>query len=126
KWKSLASQNKSGCAPRECGPEQTKKEIDFGFSGLEMSNSAKPAGFKSFFDVWYATAIRLPVVSSEFERILAWGRSVWQTTFGLRGSDTSTAVKFFGALSWASQMMRRPARAVFTHIPSPLPPQPPT
>src|SRR6187402_723181 len=52
------------------------------------------------------------------------GRSVWQTTFGLRGSDTSTAVKFFGALSCASQRMRRPSGAICTDMPSPMPPKP--
>ena len=66
----------------------------------------------------------LPQVSSEFERTLACGRSVWHTTFGLRGSDTSTAVKFFGALSCASQMMRRPSGAICTDMPSPMPPKP--
>src|SRR6188472_3716868 len=54
------------------------------------------------------------------------GRSVWQTTFGLRGSDTSTAVKFFGALSCASHMMRRPSGAIWTDMPSPMPPKPPS
>ncbi len=68
----------------------------------------------------------LPQVSSEFERMLACGRSVWHTTFGLRGSDTSTAVKFFGALSCASQMMRRPSGAICTDMPSPMPPKPPS
>src|SRR5436305_10193550 len=68
----------------------------------------------------------LPQVSSEFERIWLCGRSVWQTTLGLRGSDTSTAVKFFGALSWASQMMRRPSGAICTDMPSPMPPKPPS
>src|SRR3954466_12482899 len=65
-----------------------------------------------------------PQVSSEFERIWLCGRSVWQSTLGLRGSDTSTAVKFFGALSWASQMMRRPSGAICTDMPSPMPPKP--
>src|SRR5665213_1156478 len=65
-----------------------------------------------------------PQVSSEFERMWLCGRSVWQTTLGLRGSDTSTAVKFFGALSWASQMMRRPSGAICTDMPSPMPPKP--
>src|SRR6266403_2068095 len=67
-----------------------------------------------------------PQVSSEFERMWLCGRSVWQTTLGLRGSDTSTAVKFFGALSWASQMMRRPSGAICTDMPSPMPPKPPS
>ena len=66
------------------------------------------------------------MVSSEFDRILACGKSVWHTTFGLRGSDTSTAVKFFGALSCASQMMRRPSGAICTDMPSPMPPKPPS
>ena len=33
-------------------PEQSKNEIDFGFSGTEMSNSSKPAGCRPFFWVW--------------------------------------------------------------------------
>src|SRR5512144_812340 len=66
-----------------------------------------------------------PDNSSEFERIYGLGRSVCATTFGLRGSDTSTAVKFFGALSCASQMMRRPSLAICTDMPSPMPPKPP-
>jgi hypothetical protein len=40
-----------------------------------------------------------PESSSEFERMKLSGRSVCTTSFGLRGSETSTAVKFFGALS---------------------------
>ena len=63
--------------------------------------------------------------SSEFERIWAKGRSVCTTTFGLRGSDTSTPVKFFGALSCASQMIRRPSLAMVIDMPSPMPPKPP-
>ena len=63
-------------------------------------------------------------VSSELERTSLCGRSVWQTTFGLRGSDTSTAVKFFGALSCASQRMRRPSFAMSMDMPSPMPPKP--
>ena len=66
----------------------------------------------------------LPQVSSELERMWLCGRSVWQTTLGLRGSETSTAVKFFGALSCASQMMRRPSGAICTDMPSPMPPKP--
>src|SRR4029079_11158634 len=54
------------------------------------------------------------------------GRSVCQTTCGLRGSDTSTAVKFFGALSCASHMMRRPSGAIWIDMPSPMPPKPPS
>src|ERR1700686_235475 len=50
-----------------------------------------------------------PVSSSEFERMWLCGRSVCTITFGLRGSETSTAVKFFGALSCASHRMRRPS-----------------
>src|SRR5678815_1143004 len=68
--------------------------------------------------------MRLPQVSSELERMWLCGRSVWQTTLGLRGSETSTAVKFFGALSCASQMMRRPSGAICTDMPSPMPPKP--
>ena len=66
-----------------------------------------------------------PDTSSEFERMWACGRSVCTTTFGLRGSETSTPVKFFGALSCASQMMRRPSLAICTAMPSPMPPKPP-
>src|SRR5215204_1378982 len=67
-----------------------------------------------------------PQVSSEFERMWLCGRSVWQTTLGLRGSETSTAVKFFGALSCASHRMRRPSGAICTDMPSPMPPKPPS
>src|SRR5882757_5620155 len=65
-----------------------------------------------------------PQVSSELERICACGRSVCTTTLGLRGSDTSTAVKFFGALSCASHRMRRPSGAIWIDMPSPMPPKP--
>src|SRR5947199_5615800 len=65
-----------------------------------------------------------PQVSSEFERMWACGKSVCTTTLGLRGSDTSTAVKFFGALSCASQRMRRPSGAIWIDMPSPMPPNP--
>src|SRR5258708_39729216 len=65
-----------------------------------------------------------PQVSSEFERMWACGRSVCTTTLGLRGSETSTAVKFFGALSCASQRMRRPSGAIWIDMPSPMPPKP--
>src|SRR6476646_8344867 len=65
-----------------------------------------------------------PQVSSEFERMCACGRLVCTTTLGLRGSDTSTAVKFFGALSCASQRMRRPSGAIWIDMPSPMPPKP--
>src|SRR3954453_13005696 len=65
-----------------------------------------------------------PQVSSEFERMWACGRSVCTTTLGLRGSDTSTAVKFFGALSCASHRMRRPSGAIWIDMPSPMPPKP--
>src|ERR1700741_269035 len=65
-----------------------------------------------------------PQVSSEFERMWACGRSVCTTTLGLRGSDTSTAVKFFGALSCTSQGMRRPSGAIWIDMPSPMPPKP--
>src|SRR5712692_5332860 len=65
-----------------------------------------------------------PQVSSELERMWACGRSVCTTTLGLRGSETSTAVKFFGALSCASQRMRRPSGAIWIDMPSPMPPKP--
>src|ERR1700681_2959984 len=65
-----------------------------------------------------------PQVSSELERMCACGRSVCTTTLGLRGSETSTAVKFFGALSCASHRMRRPSLATWIAMPSPMPPKP--
>src|SRR3569623_2846971 len=65
-----------------------------------------------------------PQVSSELERMWLVGRSVWQITLGLRGSETSTAVKFFGALSWASHITRRPSGAICSDMPSPMPPKP--
>ena len=46
------SQNQSWCTPREVGPEQSKNEIERGFSGTEMSNSSMPAGCRPFFCVW--------------------------------------------------------------------------
>src|SRR5713101_4511296 len=54
----------------------------------------------------------------------ACGRSVCTTTLGWRGSETSTAVKFFGALSCASHRMRRPSGAIWIDMPSPMPPNP--
>src|SRR5258707_3287250 len=65
-----------------------------------------------------------PTVSSEFERILACGRSARATIFGWRGSLTSTAVKFLGALSWAIHRMRLPSLASCIDMPSPMPPNP--
>src|SRR3982751_2262353 len=65
-----------------------------------------------------------PTTSSEFERMKLCGNSVCTTTFGLRGSETSTAVKFFRALSCASRMMRRPSLAIWIDMPSPMPPKP--
>ena len=66
----------------------------------------------------------LPDTSSEFERMWLVGRFVWTTTLGFFGSVTSTPVKFFGALSWASQRMRRPSGAIWMDMPSPMPPKP--
>src|SRR3981189_27898 len=63
-------------------------------------------------------------VSSELERICACGRPVCTTPLGWRGAETSTAVKFFGALSCASQRMRRPSGAIWIDMPSPMPPKP--
>src|SRR3989441_9100002 len=45
-------------------------------------------------------------------------------TFGARGSLTSTAVKFLGALSCASHSTRRPSRERCSAMPSPMPPNP--
>src|SRR5262245_14274548 len=47
-------------------------------------------------------------------------------TAGLRGSVTSTPVKFFGADSWAIHSTRRPSPASCTAIPSPQFPNPPS
>src|SRR5882762_3096558 len=63
-------------------------------------------------------------VSGELERIWACGRSVCTITFGARGSLTSTAVKFLGALSCASHSTRRPSRERCSAMPSPMPPNP--
>src|SRR3974390_1723594 len=63
--------------------------------------------------------------SSELDRMYGFGSSVCTTTLGLRGSETSTPVKFFGALSCASQMIRLPSLAMVMDIPSPIPPKPP-
>ena len=52
------------------------------------------------------------------------GSSVWTITFGVRGSVMSTPVKFLGAPSWASHMMRLPSPASWTIMPSPMPPKP--
>ncbi len=65
-----------------------------------------------------------PATSRELERICACGRSVCARTLGARGSLTSTAVKFLGALSWASHSTRRPSRAICMPMPSPIPPKP--
>src|SRR6266849_10068316 len=65
-----------------------------------------------------------PTVSSELERMCDCGRSARATIFGARGSLTSTAVKFFGALSCASHRMRRPSLASCIDMPSPIPPKP--
>src|SRR5260221_2245837 len=65
-----------------------------------------------------------PTVSNEFERICACGRSARATIFGAFGSLTSTAVKFFGALSCASHRMRLPSLASCIDMPSPMPPKP--
>src|SRR5580658_4149622 len=65
-----------------------------------------------------------PTVSSELERICDCGRSRRATILGLFGSVTSTAVKFFGALSCASHRMRRPSFVSCIDMPSPIPPNP--
>src|SRR5690348_4293464 len=65
-----------------------------------------------------------PTVSSELERMCDCGRSARATIFGARASETSTAVKFFGALSCASHRMRRPSGAIWIDMPSPMPPKP--
>src|SRR5215510_11814157 len=46
-------------------------------------------------------------------------------TEGLRGSVTSTAVKFLGADSWPSHRMRRPSLGSWMAMPSPTLPNPP-
>ena len=65
-----------------------------------------------------------PTRSSELDRMLLCARSVWTTTLGLRGSVTSTPVKFLGGPSCASHRMRRPPAASWIAIPSPMPPHP--
>src|SRR5579883_27743 len=65
-----------------------------------------------------------PTVSSEVERRCICGRSARATSLGVRGSLTSTAVKFFGALSCASHRIRRPSFASCSDMPSPIPPKP--
>src|ERR1051325_6739381 len=65
-----------------------------------------------------------PHTSSELERMARCGRSVCTTTRGVRGSVTSTPVKFFGALSCASHSTRRPPPASCSDMPSPMPPWP--
>ncbi len=118
------STNHTACTPRECGPEASKCEISLGFSGELISKRSKPAGFRPFVFVWYATAIVSPTTSSELERTFACGSSVWTTTRGFFGSVTSTAVKFLGADSCASQRILRPSRASCIPMPSPMPPKP--
>ena len=63
--------------------------------------------------------------SQQGEWTLLWGSSVCTTTLGLRGSVTSTPVKFFGGPSWANHMMRRPSLTFCMDMPSPMPPKPP-
>src|SRR5437016_7674390 len=118
------STNHKAWQPRECGPEASKDEIERGLSGTRMSNSSKPAGLRPKRASWSATAIKSPETSSELERIWACGRSVCTMTFGARGSLTSTAVKFLGALSCASHSTRRPSRERCSAMPSPMPPIP--
>src|SRR5579871_158248 len=65
-----------------------------------------------------------PHTSSELERMRRCGSSVWTITRGLRGSLTSTPVKFLGADSWASHRMRLPSLASCRLMPSPTPPWP--
>src|ERR1700722_8566863 len=123
-WMVLPSVNQSWCTPRDSGPEQSKKLMLFGFSGVEMSNSSNPAGFSPGSLVWYATASMSPTVSSEFDRMCDCGRSRRATILGFFGSVTSTAVKFYGALSCASHRMRRPSLVSCIDMPSPMPPNP--
>ena len=118
------SQNHNWWTPREPGPEASTKAIDLGVSGTEMSNSSNPAGRCPCFLRLVGTAMTSPTVSSELERMWLSGRSVCTTILGARGSETSTAVKFFGALSCASQRMRRPSLAIWIDMPSPIPPKP--
>jgi len=107
-------------------PEASKCEILRGVSGLLMSHRSKPAGvMPKSLRIWCATTMRSPQTSSEFERILLCGSSVWTTIFRLRGSVTSTAVKFFGAPSCPSHMMRLPSAVFDMPMPSPMPPKPP-
>ena len=113
------------CTPREWGPEASKNATDFGWFGSETSKNSTPAGFKPTRLVWYGTMSRSPSSSRLFDRMSPCGRSVWRMTEGLRGSVTSTAVKFLGADSWPSHRMRRPSRASWIAMPSPTLPKPP-
>ena len=72
-----------------------------------------PAGFELF-------DIRVP----EQPNLIAHFDASGPHSRGVRGSVTSTPVKFFGADSCASHRMRRPSRASCIAIPSPIPPKP--
>ena len=67
-----------------------------------------------------------PTTSREFERTLPCGRSCCMTSFGLRGSVTSRALKLLGADSCASHRMRRPSFVACMPMPSPMPPKTPS
>ena len=84
-----------------------------------------PAGVAPRSTVWYATTSVSPERSSEFERILSWGRSSWVIIAGLRGSVTSIAVMFFGPDSWAIQRTRRLFFVIWIARPSPHLQKPP-
>ena len=51
-WTYSPSQNQSWCTPRECGPEQSKNAIDFGFSGIGDVEQLQAGRLLPFFWVW--------------------------------------------------------------------------
>ena len=51
-WTYSPSQNHSWWTPREVGPEASKKAIERGVSGTEMSKSSMPAGVWPFSLHW--------------------------------------------------------------------------
>ena len=83
-WIVLPSMNHSWCTPRDRGPEQSKKLMLRGCSGVGDVEQLDPAGVAPCVLVWYATAMISPQTSSELERTLRCGSSVCTMTRGLR------------------------------------------
>jgi len=107
------------------GPD-SKCDTLTGFSGVLMSQMSTPAGVMPRSPrIWCATNSVSPNTSSELERILLCGSSVWTIILRFFGSVTSIAVKFFGAASCPSHITRRPSLVFCMPMPSPTPPKPP-